>query len=139
MMVSLVLVISFLSLSLLHFAWALGVKWGFESVLPTDLEGNRVLNPKMKDSLIVGIGLGLFSVFYYLDYAAITIIPHPFLENAIYWLIPTIFLFRSIGDFKYVGFFKKIKTTRFGKSDTRYFAPLCLTIAVLGYFLAIVN
>ncbi|WP_222439555.1 DUF3995 domain-containing protein [Spirosoma utsteinense] len=32
---------------------------------------------------------------------------------------------------RYVGFFKKIKHTPFGKNDTRYYSPLCLLIGVL--------
>jgi hypothetical protein len=46
---------------------------------------------------------------------------------------------RAIGDFNYVGFFKKIKHTKFGKNDTKYFSPLCLTIGVLTIILELIN
>jgi hypothetical protein len=51
------------------------------------------------------------------------------------WTIAVIFTLRAIGDFNYVGFFKKIKHTKFGKNDTKYFSPLCLTIGILTIIL----
>jgi len=45
----------------------------------------------------------------------------------------SIFLLRAIGDFNYVGFFKKIKDTNFGKMDSKYYSPLCLVIAIMGF------
>jgi len=56
--------------------------------------------------------------------------------NLGYWSIPTLFLIRRIGDFKHAGFFKKVKDTKFGKADTKYFSPLCLFVAVIGYVMA---
>ncbi len=37
-----------------------------------------------------------------------------------------------MGEFKYVGFFKKIKMTHFGKRDSNFFSPLGLIIAIMG-------
>jgi len=51
------------------------------------------------------------------------------------WAITTIFLIRAIGEFKYIGFFKKIKTTTFGQMDTKFYSPLCLIISFLGVIL----
>ena len=48
------------------------------------------------------------------------------------WVISSIFILRSIGDFKYIGFFKKLKTSKFGKMDSKLFSPLCLTIGLIG-------
>jgi Protein of unknown function (DUF3995) len=48
------------------------------------------------------------------------------------WAIPIIFIARTIGDFKYAGFFKKIKDTDFGKMDTQYYSPLCLIVGVIS-------
>ena len=36
------------------------------------------------------------------------------------------------GDFKYIGFFQKLKTSKFGKMDSKLFSPLCLTIGLIG-------
>ena len=48
------------------------------------------------------------------------------------WFIAIIFILRAIGDFKYLGFFKKINHSDFAKSDTKLFSPLCLTIGILA-------
>ncbi|WP_281635816.1 DUF3995 domain-containing protein [Flavobacterium marginilacus] len=46
---------------------------------------------------------------------------------------------RAIGDFNYVGFFKKIKLAKFGKNDTKYFSPLCLIIGILTLILELIK
>ena len=43
-----------------------------------------------------------------------------------------IFLLRAVGDFRYVGFFKKVKNTAFARNDTRYYSPLCLLLGVIA-------
>lgn len=42
---------------------------------------------------------------------------------------------RAIGDFRYVGFFKKIRNTRFAYFDTHLFSPLCLFLAILAFYI----
>ena len=51
------------------------------------------------------------------------------------WIVASIFAFKSIGDINYVGYFKKIKQTKFGKNDTKCFSALCLTIGLLTIIL----
>jgi hypothetical protein len=53
------------------------------------------------------------------------------LDNYGLWIIAGIFILRAIGEFNYVGFFKKIKQTKFGQNDAKYYSPLCLTIGIL--------
>ena len=55
------------------------------------------------------------------------------------WIIPIIFILRAIGEFKYVGFFKRIKQTEFGKLDTKFFSPLCLTIGLIGILIELMK
>jgi Protein of unknown function (DUF3995) len=47
-------------------------------------------------------------------------------------VISLLFFLRAIGDFRYVGFFKKVKQTVFARLDSKYYSPLCLFIAVCG-------
>ena len=129
----LMLGVVFALLALLHFSWFLGSQWGLDASLPTDETGKRVLNPKKVDSLIVGLGLALFSAFYFAKWYDVQLAPNQTIASIISWLIPSIFLLRSIGEFRYVGLFKKVKNTRFGKLDTTFIIPLCLIIAVLGF------
>lgn len=46
------------------------------------------------------------------------------------------FIVRAIGDFKYVGFFKKIYNSSFASLDTRYFSPLILVLGISYALLA---
>jgi hypothetical protein len=39
------------------------------------------------------------------------------------------FFARAIGEFRLVGFFKKIRGTTFARRDTLYYSPLCLGLA----------
>ena len=36
---------------------------------------------------------------------------------------------RAVGDFRLVGFFKRVRGTRFARLDTMLFTPLCLLLA----------
>ncbi|MEJ7692425.1 DUF3995 domain-containing protein [Daejeonella sp.] len=126
--VSLILFSIFLGLSLLHFYWGTGRKGGFSASLPSREDGTLVLNPKIIDCFIVGTGLLAFAVFsltrgglLYLE------VPNWILEYGLS-IIAFVFAVRAFGDFKYVGFFKTIKNTTFGRMDTKYYSPLCLLI-----------
>lgn len=119
-------------LSLLHFHWALGGTYGFENSLPTDLNGNRVLNPKKIDSAIVGIGLLMFAFIFLVKSSILHLQLPMFVMNYALWLIIAIFFLRAMGDFKFVGFFKKIKTTEFAKMDTKLYVPLCFLLSFMG-------
>ncbi|WP_416145629.1 DUF3995 domain-containing protein [Paenibacillus polymyxa] len=43
-------------------------------------------------------------------------------------LLSCVFILRSIGDFKWVGFFKRKKGTFFAKWDTVLYSPLCFLL-----------
>ena len=117
-------------LGLLHLYWAYGGRWGFAEALPTNEQGERVLNPKKMDSTIVGIGLSIFAIYllWYGDVVSLNL-PWWVLEYGI-WVIIIVFSLRAIGDFKYIGLFKKIRHTEFAGRDTRYYTPLCLWLSL---------
>jgi len=118
-------------LSGFHFYWLFGGKWGTDKVFPTKTnQSSKPPIPKFA-ILIVALGLAFFGLLYLIKSGLITAqLPH--WVTYAYWIIPAIFILRSIGEFNYVGFFKKVKDTPFAKADTKIFAPLCLTIGVLG-------
>jgi len=129
----------FLILGIIHFYWASGGQWGIEQALPKNKDGVRMLNPRKIDSVVVGFGLCIFGVFYLLQTTWITINLSNWLLQSASWMIPAIFLLRAIGDFRYAGFFKKIRNTSFAKWDNQLFSPLCLFIGILGTIIALVN
>ena len=128
-----------IALGVIHFNWVFGGKFGFKESLPTKENGERVLNPRKIDSAIVGIVLTAFGVFYALKSGLINYnIPEQIMTYGS-WIIPILFLLRAIGEFKYVGFFKSVRKTGFGKLDTMFFSPLCLLIGILGLIIQLIN
>ena len=119
-------------LSAIHWNWVFGGVWGFDHAIPTDSEGKRIIDPKIIESSIVAIGLLTFATYYLFLSELISIDLPNWVSVYLGWGISSIFILRSIGDFKYVGFFKRIKTTKFGRSDTKIFSPLCLFIGLIG-------
>jgi hypothetical protein len=122
----------FILLSALHFYWAFGGKLWYDDVLPTNSNGLNKLNPGTTAGLIVAFGLlflasitagnqGLFDRYIkrkYFRYGSL--------------IIAIMFFLRAVGDFKFIGFFKTVKGTKFGINDTEFFSPLCLFIALLS-------
>lgn len=139
MIVSILLSIIFTTLGIIHFNWVLGGTFGFSASLPTKETGERVLNPKKMDSAVVGTGLLAFGFFYLIKSGIISYVLPEWIMNYGSWIIPIIFLLRAIGEFKYVGFFKSVKTTEFGKIDTKLFSPLCLIIGILGILIQLLK
>lgn len=125
----------FLILAVIHVNWGFGGTYGFEKALPTTEDGTKVLNPTKRDSFIVGLGLILFAVFYLIKIDIILLDLPQWVVTLAGWLIPIIFLLRALGDFKYVGFFKKVRSTDFGKRDSKLYAPLCLFLGINGLIL----
>jgi hypothetical protein len=119
-----ILIVIFSVLAGLHLYWAAGGRWGIEHAAPVNERGKKFLNTGVAACLIVAAGLALFGAYY-------LILPSGMLA-IMGWIIPFIFLIRAIGDFRYVGFSKKVKSSTFAELDTKFFSPLCLMIAALG-------
>ncbi len=115
-------------LAVLHFYWALfGIK-DPEAVLPTMVESNTVKTPGKIAAVLVGIVLLCFA-FVFIN-KVVAYVDYPWLKYVSLG-IGFIFMVRALGDFKYVGFFKTAKNSKFSALDTRYYSPLCLLMGVL--------
>ena len=130
---------TFFILSAIHFHWAFGGKWGFENSIPTNEKGEKVLNPKKIDSAVVGIGLSIFGIFYLLKIGLFSIQLPGWILSSAGWIISAIFIFRTIGEFKYIGFFKRVKNSNFAKLDSLFYSPLCLGIGLIGVILEMIK
>lgn len=129
------LLLIFLFLSGIHFYWAFGGKWGASAAIPTKDDAQAVMNPGIVATLIVAVGLLAFGLLP-LIISGIIYFPIPlWLHHSGLWIIAGIFILRAIGEFNYVGFFKKHKYTTFGKNDSNIYSPLCLLIGVLALVL----
>lgn len=136
--ISLLLFLIFLFLSSIHFYWAFGGKWGSSAVIPTKDDSIPAMNPGIIATLIVAFGLLTFGLLPLIITKTIPFTLPTWLEKSGLWIIAGIFTLRAIGDFNYVGFFKKHKNTAFGKNDSRYYSPLCLIIGALALILQLI-
>lgn len=121
-----------LMLSALHIFWAFGGKFGIAAAVPSR-DGVPLFRAGRLSTLLVASGL---SVAGYIALAAADLVPWPFARVLITigcGLLTVLFAGRAIGEFHYVGFFKRVRTSVFAWWDTRFFSPLCIVIS-LGYF-----
>lgn len=122
--------IIFLLLSAIHFYWLAGGKWGLNVAVPTHALSDKALfQPGIIATLVVSFGLLGFAFTEYYHLSPVAAIP-PQYHKVASALIIGIFALRAVGDFKYVGIFKKIKNTRFARNDTTFYTPLCIWLAV---------
>lgn len=132
---AILLFLIFLFLSSIHFYWGLGGRWGGEAVVPVKDSNVKAMMPGPLPTFIVAFGLLAFGFFILIKSGLINVSLPSWLEKSGLWIIAGIFILRATGEFKYVGFFKKIKQTKFGQNDTKYYSPLCLLIGILAIFI----
>jgi hypothetical protein len=136
LLISIFLLLIFSLLSAIHVFWGMGGRWGFDEALPTNEENVKVINPNFIECYLIGFGLSGFSFIVLTKAKLFPLLFPAWLIDYSLWFIAAVFIIRAIGDFQYVGFFKKIKTTKFGRMDSLYYSPLCLLVGVLTIILA---
>jgi hypothetical protein len=116
------------AIACLHFAWAAGVEWGRADAIPT-VNGRPTLSPGRGATVLVAVLLLAAADLYI---GAVHGRAPTWLFHVGSAVVATILLARAIGDFRTVGFFKKVRDTRFAQLDTTYFSPLCVALALCG-------
>jgi hypothetical protein len=128
------LILIFVSISILHFYWAFGGKKWVNYAIPT--KGADLTTPLFKpgffETLVVALGFLVFAWIIGMNAHLFPLVwlPPNYVTYATFG-IAFIFLLRSIGEFRYIGFFKTIKNTTFSQMDSRYYSPLCFLIVIL--------
>lgn len=129
-----------LSIAAIHLYWAFGGSWAIDSVFPTKENdpAHSSIKPPFYLTIFVAIvllGMGLVfaqktGVFFIGNFSD---------EMLRYSLgvIGAIFLIRAIGEFKYVGLFKSVQSTKFAEKDTKFYSPLCLFLAFSSFVLMV--
>ena len=132
-------IIIFVVISAFHFYWVIGKqKVDLQPVIP-HINGKPVFVPtKIGGGFIATLLIGA-SILVYLNANNIwPFIPESFYKIALGMLSITMLL-RAIGEFKLVGFFKKIKNSKFAEMDTKYYSPLCLYLCISCLYLVLKN
>ncbi len=119
----------FIVLALWHFYMALVPGAGISGAVPS-VQGKPLFVPSRASTVAVSIVLLLFAV---LVAATARIVAVGVSELVLTWLSYALaagLLARAVGEFKYVGFFKRVRDSRFARLDTFVFSPLCLLLAL---------
>lgn len=138
--VAIILIIIFLVLSGIHYYWLLGGKRSTDAVIPTKDDEVKAIMPGFIPTITVATGLlgfGGIVLSSVMDFDLPEWL-NPANKYGL-WLIVGIFGSRAVGEFNYVGFFKKIKHTKFAVNDTKYYSPLSLAISILALILQLMR
>lgn len=119
----------FLSISLMHVKWTFGSRLDGNRVIPTH-DGKAIFTPSTGMTLLVAVAL-LLSAFLVVGTLGFGRMGLPlWLFKLGTWGVATVLFARAIGDFRFVGFFKRVRGTPFARNDTLYYSPLCLYLAL---------
>ena len=133
--VALVVAAIFAALALLHVYWAARGLEGGSAAIP-ERDGKPLFVPSRTASLVVAALLAL-AVPLVLQRATIgpELLPEAIVPVGC-WTLSFVMLARAVGDFRYVGFFKRVRGTRFATLDTRYYSPLVLLLGLGAAYVA---
>ena len=126
----------FCALASLHLYWALGAKTPGGAAIPTRSDGQPVFRPGR--AATVAVAMMLFgAAFVILNVGGILAPLGPvMLYRVASFVVGGVLLLRTIGDFRYVGIFKRERSSRFAQLDSRLYTPLCAILAAGTFYVA---
>ena len=133
--VAVAVVAVFVILALVHAYWAFGGQAGSRAAVP-EVHERPAFVPSAAATFTVAIGLGACAVLVAAS-AGLVVAAVP--AKWVTWLafaLAFALLARAVGDFRLVGFFKRVRGTRFARLDSAVYAPLCLGLAVAVFYVA---
>lgn len=120
---------AFLALAFWHFYMAILPMSGESGAVPS-VDGKPLFVPSRKSTVAVGTVLLLFAALVAATAGIVSVgVPGVVLV----WLSCALaigLLARAVGEFKYVGFFKRVRGSRFAKLDSLVYSPICLLLAI---------
>jgi hypothetical protein len=120
---------AFVGLAAWHFRMAMLPMTGEGGAVPS-VGGKPLFVPTRRSTVAVGVVLLLFSG---LVAATSGFVPVGLPASLLAWLsygLAAGLLARAVGEFRYVGFFKRVRGSRFARLDTLVYSPICLLLAV---------
>ncbi|MDB5365405.1 MAG: hypothetical protein JWM77_1332 [Rhodospirillales bacterium] len=115
------------TLALLHLYWAMGGRWGHDAALPRRSTGERLFEPSKRSTVLVA--LILVGAALVVQLAVRDGMFHG-VAGGLVAMLAFVFLARAIGDFKWLGLFKRENASKFSRLDTRFYVPLSLLLAL---------
>ena len=119
----------FVGLAAWHFRMAWSPASGDSGAVP-GVNGKPLFVPSAGATFSVGVALLLFAGLVAATSGFVSVgLPQRMLRWLCYALSLGL-LARAVGEFKYVGFFKRVRGSRFARLDSLVYSPLCLMLAV---------
>jgi hypothetical protein len=112
-----------------HFAMALA-PFPRESVGVPYVNGRPLFVPSVTATAAVGVGLLLCALLVVSTAGIVTVGLSPRVLSALCAGLALVLLLRAVGDFRYVGFFKSVRNSRFATMDTWCYSPACLALSI---------
>jgi hypothetical protein len=123
------------SLALLHVYWGIVGVSGRSIALP-EIDGKPTFMPSRLASFSVASALALAALIL-LWRGGLVSAPVSMAVTTVGTVgVGIVFVLRAIGDFRLVGFFKRVRGTPFAVWDTRVFSPLCLALGLSSLWVA---
>jgi hypothetical protein len=128
--------IAFALLAILHIYWALGGKLDIQKMIPV-VNDKPIFTPGVLGTFVVAIMLICFAaIALALGFGgAVSVDYRPYVKFAGF-AVGAILVLRAIGEFRYVGFFKRIRGSEFATYDNRIYSPFCFLAGSAFFYLA---
>src|ERR1051325_2280880 len=105
------------SLALLHVFWAAAGRWAMASVIPSE-SGRPTFTPSPAVMLAVAAALAAAAALTLGATGALRAIAPPWFVRIGLGTLAGVFLLRAVGDFRLLGFTKRVRGTAFARMDT---------------------
>jgi hypothetical protein len=113
-----------------HFYWGFGGQVAKDIAVPQRKDGTPLFDPSPLATHAVGfVLLAIIAAVILSLWPALLPIPQVLTKIAVAFFA-LVFLARALSWHRYVGFFKSVRTTRFGTYDTWLYSPICMAIGI---------
>jgi hypothetical protein len=123
------------ALGLLHLYWALGGRAGKSAAVP-EVNGKQAFVPSRAVTLAVAAALLFAASVVAIAGGQFEVGGYSGVFRILAFGLSATFLARAVGDFRLVGFFKRIRGTDFARLDTIAYAPMCLVLGLAVFYIA---
>ncbi|MDO9262884.1 MAG: DUF3995 domain-containing protein, partial [Desulfosalsimonadaceae bacterium] len=128
--------VAFAGLAILHIYWALGGKLDSGKMIPV-ADGKPVFTPGVLGTFLVAAALACFAaISLALGFRGVVSVDYQPSITFAGFAIGAVLVLRAIGEFKYVGFFKRVRGGDFATYDSLVYSPFCLLAGSAFLFLA---
>jgi hypothetical protein len=127
---------AFVALAAWHFYMALVPRSGRRSAVPT-VEGRPLFVPSRKATVAVGVALFFFAGLVAATAGMVSVGLSPVVLSGLSYALAIGLIARAVGEFKYVGFFKRVRGSRFATLDALVYSPVCVLLAIGVVFVAL--